>query len=54
LAVNKALSGQQQPEAALKDAAKAWDSITEKLDRKHQTELWRNALKTYRELGLVK
>jgi multiple sugar transport system substrate-binding protein len=54
LAVNKALSGQAQPEAALKDAAKAWDQITEKLDRKHQTELWRNALKTYRELGLVK
>jgi multiple sugar transport system substrate-binding protein len=54
LAVNKAISGQQSPATALQDAAKAWEQITDKLNRKHQIQLWRRALKTYRELGLVK
>jgi multiple sugar transport system substrate-binding protein len=54
LAVNKAISGQEDPAKALADAAKAWDGITDRLDRKHQIELWRSALKQYRELGLIK
>ena len=32
----------------------AWNDITDKLDRKHQTELWREALKNYKALGLIK
>jgi multiple sugar transport system substrate-binding protein len=54
LAVNKAISGQEAPGPALKDAAKAWDDITNKLDRKKQTELWRKALEQYKSLGLIK
>jgi multiple sugar transport system substrate-binding protein len=54
LAVNKAISGQEDPAKALGDAAKAWDDITNKLDRNHQIKLWRNALKQYRALGLIK
>jgi multiple sugar transport system substrate-binding protein len=54
LAVNKVLAGQAQPQAALDGAAEAWDKITDQLDRKRQTQLWRTALQTYRELGLVK
>ena len=52
--MNKAISGQEDPAKALNDAAKAWDDITNKLDRKHQTQLWRNALKQYKSIGLVK
>src|SRR6266498_3968369 len=54
LAVNKAISGQKNPAAALHDAAKAWNVITDKLDKKHQTALWRNALKQYKSIGLIK
>lgn len=54
LAVNKAISGQESPAKALQDAAETWEQITDKLNREHQIELWRNALKTYRELGLIK
>jgi multiple sugar transport system substrate-binding protein len=54
LAVNKAISGQQDPAQALHDAAKAWNAITDKLDRNKQTQLWRNALKQYKSIGLVK
>jgi multiple sugar transport system substrate-binding protein len=54
LAVNKAISGQKNPAAALHDAAKAWNAITDKLDKKHQTALWRNALKQYKSIGLIK
>jgi len=54
LAVNKAISGQEDPAKALHDAASAWNDITDKLDKKHQTELWRNALKQYKALGLIK
>jgi multiple sugar transport system substrate-binding protein len=54
LAVNKAISGQTNPKSALDQAAKAWNDITGKLDRKRQTQLWRAALKTYAELGLYK
>jgi len=54
LAVNKAISGQEDPAKALHDAASAWNTITDKLDKKHQTELWRNALTQYKSLGLIK
>ena len=54
LAVNKAISGQEDPAKALNDAAKAWDDITNKLNKKHQIELWRAALKQYKSLGLIK
>jgi multiple sugar transport system substrate-binding protein len=54
LAVNKAISGQSDPKAALDDAAKAWNQITDQLDKGRQTKLWRAALKTYAELGLYK
>ncbi len=54
LAVNKAISGQDDPAKALNDAAKAWDDITNKLDRKRQTELWRAALQQYKSIGLIK
>jgi len=52
--VNKAISGQEDPAKALNDAAKAWDNITNKLDRKHQIQLWGAALQQYRSIGLVK
>jgi multiple sugar transport system substrate-binding protein len=54
LAVNKAISGQEDPAKALRDAAKAWNDITNKLDKKHQTELWNAALKQYKSIGLIK
>ena len=54
LAVNKAISGQEDPAKALQDAAKAWNDITDKLDRKHQTQLWRAALQQYKSIGLIK
>lgn len=54
LAVNKAISGQEDPAKALHEAASAWNDITDKLDRKHQTELWRSALQQYKSLGLIK
>jgi multiple sugar transport system substrate-binding protein len=54
LAVNKVISGQQSAPQALADAAKSWNDITDKLDKKHQTELWREALKNYKALGLIK
>lgn len=54
LHVNKALAGQETPQAALDAVAKEWEQITEKLDRKKQTELWRKALEAYRTLGLIK
>ena len=54
LQVNKVLAGQSEPKAALDAAAQAWNQITDQLDRKKQTQLWRSALATYRKLGLVK
>jgi multiple sugar transport system substrate-binding protein len=54
LAVNKSISGQEDPAKALHDAAKAWNDITDKLDRNHQIQLWRAALKQYRSIGLIK
>jgi multiple sugar transport system substrate-binding protein len=54
LAVNKVISGQESSPQALGDAAKAWNDITDKLDRKKQTALWQQALKNYKALGLIK
>lgn len=54
LAVNKAISGQEDPAAALHAAAKAWNDITNKLDKAHQTALWRASLQQYKAVGLIK
>jgi len=54
LHVNKALSGQETPKAALDAVAKEWDEITNKLGREKQIELWGKALVTYKALGLIK
>jgi multiple sugar transport system substrate-binding protein len=54
LAVSKAISGEADPKKALDEAAKAWNDITNRLDKGKQTKLWRAALKTYAELGLYK
>jgi multiple sugar transport system substrate-binding protein len=52
--VNKALAGQETPQAALDAVAKEWDEITDKLGRDQQIELWRKALEAYKALGLIK
>jgi multiple sugar transport system substrate-binding protein len=54
LHVNKALAGQETPQAALDAVAKEWDEITDKLGRDQQIELWRKALEAYKALGLIK
>ncbi len=54
LHVNKALAGQETPQAALDAAAKEWDAITDKLGRDKQIQLWKQALDSYRTLGLIK
>ena len=54
LHVNKALAGQETPQEALDAVASEWDAITKKLNRKKQMGLWRQALDSYRALGLVR
>jgi len=54
LHVNKVLAGQETPQQALDAVAKKWNEITDNLNRKKQIELWRKALKAYRNLGLIK
>lgn len=54
LHVNKALAGQETPKQALDAVAKEWNAITDRLGRQKQVELWRQALKSYRALGLIK
>jgi multiple sugar transport system substrate-binding protein len=54
LAVNKVISGQESSSKALSDAAKAWNDITDKLDKSKQTKLWQQALQNYKALGLIK
>ncbi len=54
LHVNKALAGQETPQAALDAVAKEWEEITDKLGRDQQIELWRKALEAYKALGLIK
>jgi multiple sugar transport system substrate-binding protein len=52
--VQKALTGEEKPTDALAAAAKEWDAITDKLGRDKQIALWKQALESYRALGLVK
>jgi multiple sugar transport system substrate-binding protein len=54
LHVNKALAGQETPQAALDAVATEWDETTDKLGRDAQIDLWRKALEAYRTLGLIK
>ncbi len=54
LHVNKALAGQETPKQALDAVAQEWNAITQRLGQQKQVELWRQALQSYRALGLVK
>ncbi len=54
LHVNKALAGQETPKQALDAVAKEWNAITDRLGRQKQIQLWRQALQSYRQVGLVK
>jgi multiple sugar transport system substrate-binding protein len=54
LHVNKALAGQETPQAALDAVAKEWDAITDKQGRDKQVKLWQQALASYKALGLMK
>ena len=54
LHVNKALAGQETPKQALDAVAQEWNAITQRLGQQKQVELWRQALKSYQALGLVK
>src|SRR5438445_5202444 len=54
LHVNKALAGQETPKQALDAVAQVWNAITQRLGQQKQVELWRQALKSYQALGLVK
>lgn len=53
LQVNRALAGEISAEEALNAVAAAWDEITDGLARDRQIELWRQALESYRALGLI-
>jgi len=54
LHVNKALAGEETPQAALDAVAVEWNTITDNLGRDKQIELWLSALAGYRALGLIK
>jgi multiple sugar transport system substrate-binding protein len=54
LHVNKALAGQEKPQEALDAVAKEWDAVTDKLGRDNQIKLWKQALESYKALGLIK
>jgi multiple sugar transport system substrate-binding protein len=54
LHVQKAMTGEETPQAALDAAAKEWDAITEKLGKDSQVKLWNQALESYKALGLTK
>ena len=53
LHVNQALAGQETPEEALNAVAAEWDEITDRLGRENQIAVWRQALESYRALGLI-
>ena len=53
LAVNKALSGEADPKAALDAAAEDWKGITERLGADNQKKFWNQALASYRSAGLL-
>jgi multiple sugar transport system substrate-binding protein len=44
LQLQRALAGRTSPEAALAEAAKAWEGITDKLDRERQKSLYEASL----------
>lgn len=54
LHVNKALAKQETPQAALDAVAKEWDAVTDKLGRDKQIQVWKQALESYKALGLMK
>jgi len=51
--VNKALSGEADPKAALDAAAEDWKGITERLGADNQKKFWNEALSSYRSAGLL-
>lgn len=53
LAVNKALSGQLEPKAALDGAAEEWEAINQRLGADNQKQFWEQALSGYRDAGLL-
>jgi multiple sugar transport system substrate-binding protein len=53
LAVNKALSGEADPKAALDAAAEDWKGVTERLGADNQKKFWNEALASYRSAGLL-
>lgn len=53
LHVNRALAGEETPQAALDAVAAEWNEITDRLGRERQVELWNQALESYRALGLA-
>jgi multiple sugar transport system substrate-binding protein len=53
LAVNKALSGEADPQTALDGAAEDWKGITERLGADNQKKFWKEALSRYRSAGLL-
>ncbi len=54
LEVNRALAGEISAEQALNNAAARWNEITDTLGRDSQIAVWRQALESYRALGLIK
>ncbi len=54
LHVNKALAGQETAQQALDATATEWEATTDKLGRDKQINLWKAALGTYKQLGLIK
>lgn len=54
LEVNRALAGEVTPQEALDSVAAKWDEITDTLGRDSQIAVWKQALDSYRALGLIK
>ncbi len=51
--VNEALAGRKTPQEALDAVAVRWNEITDSLGRDAQIAVWRQALESYRALGLI-
>lgn len=54
LYINRALSGEMTPKAALDAAAKEWEQITKKLGAAKQKEIYLKAVETWKSLGIWK
>ncbi len=54
LEVNRALAGEITAQQALDNVAARWNEITDTLGRDAQIAVWRQALESYRALGLLK